>query len=132
MKLMKYINTYPNIKIYPITDAYPSGWERYLINEITGLSYDKTPDEAGVITNNVSTIYSIYELLKYGRPTTEKIVTIAGKGIKKPANYKVKIGTNFSEIMLKTDGYARINNPILMSKIKYVTTNKIRKVKLWK
>ena len=114
-RFLKYINTYPNIKIYPIIDAYPSGWEKQLVNEITGLTYDKYPDEIGVITNNVSTIYSIYELLKYGKPLTEKIVTIAGEGIKKPGNYKVKIGTNFSEIILKTEGYSKIKNPILIA-----------------
>ena len=114
-KLLKYINTYPNIKIYPIIDAYPSGWERYLVKEITGLDYDKNPTEVGVITNNISTIYSIYETLKYGRPLTEKIVTISGEGIKKPANYKVKIGTNFNELMLKIDGYIKLKDPILIA-----------------
>ena len=112
---LKHINTYPNIKIFPVQDAYPSGLERSLVNEILGLTYDKNPIEVGVITNNISTIYSIYELLKYSRPQTEKIVTIAGPGIKNPANYKIKIGTNFSEIMLKTNGYAKIKNPILVA-----------------
>lgn len=113
---LKYINTYPNIKIWGVTDAYPSGWERSLINEITGLTYNEDPREVGVITDNVSTIYSIYELLKYSRSQTEKIVTISGEGIKKPANYKVKIGTNLSEIILKTEGYnPKIKNPILVA-----------------
>lgn len=113
---LKYINTYPNIKIYPVLDGYPNGWERFLVHEIFGLKYDKNPNEVGVITDNVSTIYSIYELLKYNRPQTEKIVTISGPGIKKPANYKVKIGTNFSEIILKTEGYnKKIKNPVLVA-----------------
>ena len=114
-KLLKYINTYPNIKIYPVIDAYPSGWEQFLVSEITGLEYDKCMIDKSVIVNNVGTIYSMYELLKYNRPLTEKIVTISGEGIKKPGNYKVKIGTNFSELMLKTDGYKNIKNPILIA-----------------
>ena len=113
---LKYINTYPNIKIYPVIDAYPSGWEKSLVQNILGLTYDKNPSEVGVITNNVSTIYSIYELLKYSRHQTEKIVTISGSGIKKAGNYKVKIGTNFSEIILKTEGYNnKIKNPIIIA-----------------
>ena len=113
---LKFINTYPNIKIYPILDGYPNGWERFLIQEILGLTYDKKTSEVGVITDNVSTIYSIYEVLKYNRPQTEKIVTISGPGIKKPANYKVKIGTNFSEIILKTEGYnKKIKSPVLVA-----------------
>lgn len=112
---LKYINTYPNIKIWGVVDAYPSGWERALVYDITGKTYNEVPSEIGVITDNVSTIYSIYEVLKYSRPQTEKIVTISGTGIKKPANYKVKIGTNFSEIILKTEGYNKINNPVLVA-----------------
>lgn len=112
---LKYINTYPNIKIFPVIDAYPSGWEKSLIYQIIGKTYKKDPSEVGVITDNVSTIYSIYELLKYSRPQTEKIVTISGPGIKKAANYKVKIGTNFSEIILKTEGYNKIKNPVLVA-----------------
>lgn len=114
-KLLKYINTYPNIKIWGVIDAYPSGWENYLVKEITGLTFKDNPTEVGVITDNVSTIYSIYDLLKNGKPLTEKIVTISGPGIKKPNNYKLKIGTNFNELMLKTDGYAKTKNPILVA-----------------
>ena len=114
-KLIKYINTYPNIKIWSTIDAYPSGWEKHLVNTITGKKYEKFPNEVGVIINNVSTIYSIYELLKFGHSLTEKIVTISGPGIKKPGNYKVKIGTNLSELMLKTDGYTKVENPLLIA-----------------
>lgn len=114
-KFLKYINTYPNIKIYSLIDAYPNGYERYLVSTILGLSYDKIPIEVGVINENVSTIYAIYELLKYHRPQTERIVTITGEGIKKPANYKVKVGTDFNEIILKTDILKNIKNPILIA-----------------
>ena len=113
-KFLRHINTYPNIKIYPLIDAYPNGYERYLVSEILGLSYDKLPKEVGVINENVSTIYAIYELLKYHKVVNERIVTISGDGIKKPANYKLKIGSCFSEILLKTDILKEIDNPLLI------------------
>ena len=114
-KLLKYINTYPNIKIYPIIDAYPCGYERNLVSTILGLSYKKIPREVSTIVENVSTIYAIYEMLKYHKPLVERIVTIAGKGIKHPANYKLKIGTNLNEIILKTEEYSKIKNPVLIA-----------------
>ena len=114
-KFLRYINTYPNIKIYSLPDAYPNGYERYLVNEILGLTYDKLPIEVGVINENVSTIYAIYEALKYHKPLIDRIVTISGPGIKKPANYLLKVGTSFSEILLKTDIKKNINNPILIA-----------------
>ncbi len=36
----------------------------------------------GILVSNVSTIYAIYEMLKYSRPLTERIITITGPGIK--------------------------------------------------
>lgn len=114
-KLLKHINTYPNIKIYPIKDGYPNGYERYLIKETLNLEYKNKPQEVKVICENVETIYAIYEALKYHKPLTERIITISGNGIKKPANYKVKIGTNLNELNQKKELFKNINNPILIS-----------------
>ena len=113
-KFLSHINSYPNIKIYPLEDGYPTGYERYLVSEILGLSYDKYPTEVGVINENVSTIYAIYEALKKGKPLTERIVTISGDGIKNPANYNLKIGTNINEVLIKTALYKEIPNPLLI------------------
>ena len=114
-KFLRHINTYPNIKIYPVMDAYPSGYERYLVNEITGLTYDKYPVEVKVMVENVQTMYAIYELLKYRKPLTSRLVTITGDGIKKPANYLLKIGSSLSEVFLKTNINKKLENPILIA-----------------
>ena len=114
-KFLRHINTYPNIKIYPVSDGYPNGYERILVKEILGLTYDRLPIEVGVINENVSTIYAIYEALKYHKPLIDRIVTISGNGIKNPSNYLLKNGTNFSEIILKTDIIKKINNPLLIA-----------------
>ena len=114
-KFLRHINSYPNIKIYPLLDAYPNGYERYLVSEILGLTYNKLPIEVGVVNENVSTIYSIYEALKYHKPQIDRIVTISGQGIKKPANYLLKVGTNFNELLLKTNQYKELKEPLIIS-----------------
>lgn len=114
-KFLRHINTYPNIKIYPVSDGYPNGYERILVKEILGLTYDRLPIEVGVINENVSTIYAIYEALKYHKPLIDRIVTISGEGIKNSSNYLLKNGTNFSEVILKTDIIKKINNPLLIA-----------------
>ena len=114
-QFLKYINTYPNIKIYPIIDAYPCGYERILTETILGLTYDRLPLEVGAIVDNVSTIYAIYEMLKYHKPLIERIVTIAGPGIKHPANYLVRVGTCLSELVLKTEPFNKLENPRLIA-----------------
>lgn len=106
-KYLKYINSYPNIKLYGIIDAYPSGWERYLVKTICGIEYDKYPVEKNIIVDNVETIYAIYELLKYNRPLTERVITINGEGFANKVNVRVKVGTLASELISSLDGYSK-------------------------
>lgn len=114
-EFLKYKGTYPNITIYGVIDAYPNGWERNLISNILGINYEKYPTEKGILVNNVSTIYAIYEMLKYNRPLTERIITITGDKIKNPQNVKVKIGASVKEILMHLDGYKELKNPLFIA-----------------
>ena len=113
--LNKYIGTYPNIKIKTVKDAYPNGWERLVVKNALGVEYKKYPIEKGIIVSNVSTIYAIYEMLKYNRPLTERVITITGPGIKNKKNIKVKIGSLASEVINSLEGYKDIKNPLLIA-----------------
>jgi electron transport complex, rnfABCDGE type, C subunit len=110
----KYIKTYPNISLRLVEDAFPNGWERLVVRNTLGIEYDKYPSEKGIIVNNVSTIYAIYEMFKYNRPLTERVITITGPGIKKKKNVKVKIGALASDIISNLDGYKNIKNPLFI------------------
>lgn len=114
-RFKKYIGTYPNIKIKTMPDMYPAGWEKNIVEHVLGKKYDNYPVEIGAIVSNVSTIYAIYEMLKYNRPLTERIITITGTGIKKPTNVKVKIGALLSEIIENIEGYKEIKNPLFIA-----------------
>lgn len=111
----KYIGTYPNISIKTVPDIYPAGWERNVVRNTLKKEYDKYPIEVGAIVSNVSTIYAIYEMLKYSRPLTERIITITGTGVNKPINVKVKIGAILSEIIENLDGYKELKNPLFIA-----------------
>ncbi len=97
----QYVGTYLNIKVMGVPDLYPMGWERSLIKATTGLSYDKLPIEKNIIVDNISTIYSIYHVLKTGLPVLERIITLSGEGFEKPTNVFVKINTPIEEILEK-------------------------------
>jgi len=80
---------------------YPQGSEKQLIESITkrrvpgfGLPFD-----VGVIVQNVGTTKAIYEAIALNKPLYEKVITITGKGISRPANLKVRIGTRLSDIV---------------------------------
>lgn len=80
---------------------YPQGSEKQLIESVTrrrvpgfGLPFD-----VGVIVQNVGTTKAIYEAVALNKPLYEKVITITGKGIARPANLKVRIGTRLSDIV---------------------------------
>ncbi len=89
------------IKIEPLQVKYPQGSEKQLIQAVTGRKVPAMalPSAVGVVVQNVATAKAIYDAVVYGKPLYEKIVTIAGKGIARPANLQVKIGTKISDIV---------------------------------
>ena len=103
----KNIGTYVKIELKMVPDRYPMGWERLLVETVTGKTYQNLPIEVGVVVNNVSTIYAIYEALKYHKPLIERIVTITGDMIKHPTNVLVKVGTSIHEVIEFIGGMKR-------------------------
>lgn len=94
-----FIGTYPKIKMVEVPDVYPMGWEKSLVRYIKHVDYKVLPIEKGIVVNNVSTIYAIYEALKYNKPLIERIVTFSGCGSMKPQNIYVKVGTSAKEVI---------------------------------
>ncbi|MDD4283179.1 MAG: RnfABCDGE type electron transport complex subunit C [Bacilli bacterium] len=105
-----FIGTYLKIKLVEVPNLYPMGWERTLIKEIKGITYNKIPAEKGIIVNNVSTMFAIYEALKYDKPLIERVVTITGEMIKEPQNILIKTGTPINEIIESIGGYKRFKD----------------------
>ena len=111
--LEKYLGSYLNVELKLVKNLYPIGWERLLVKETTGIEYDKLPIEKGVIVNNISTIYQIYESLKYCKPLIERVVTFSGEGLNSKRNVLVKIGTRIDEV-LKELGYNEKESLVLI------------------
>jgi len=95
-----------NIAVRPLKVKYPQGSEKQLIQAITGRKVPAfaLPSAVGAVVHNVSTTKAIYDAVALGKPLTEKIVTISGQGIKRPANLLVKVGTRVSDIVAYLGG----------------------------
>ncbi|MBU0729395.1 MAG: electron transport complex subunit RsxC [Proteobacteria bacterium] len=89
------------ISVQTLQVKYPQGSEKQLIQTLTGRKVPAfaLPSAVGVVVHNVSTTKAIYDAIVLGKPLYEKIVTISGKGIKRPANLRVKVGTRISDIV---------------------------------
>ena len=94
------------IEIVPLKVQYPQGGEKQLIKAITGREVPSggLPIHVGVVVQNVGTTYAVYEAVQKNKPLFERIVTVTGKSLTKPGNYKVRIGTSVDLLIEKAGG----------------------------
>lgn len=95
------------IRIVPLETKYPQGSEKHLIYTCTGREVPSggLPLDVGAVVSNVSTAVAVVNAVEEGMPLIERVVTITGSGIKKPANYRVRIGTLVSSLVEQSGGY---------------------------
>ncbi|MBN2787218.1 MAG: electron transport complex subunit RsxC [Paludibacteraceae bacterium] len=95
-----------DIEIVPLKVQYPQGGEKQLIKAITGREVPSggLPIHVGVVVQNVGTTYAIYEAVQKNKPLIDRIVTLTGKSVKNPGNFKVRIGTPISMLIEEAGG----------------------------
>ncbi|MBU1240165.1 electron transport complex subunit RsxC, partial [Myxococcota bacterium] len=93
--------------VVPLEVKYPQGSEKQLISAITGREVPpkNLPMEVGAVVFNVGTAYAIYDAVYNGKPLLSRIVTVTGRGVKKPGNFQVRIGTSVAEVVEFSGGY---------------------------
>ena len=85
-----------NVTVELLEVKYPQGAEKQLIEALTGREVPpgKLPLDVGVVVHNVGTAYAIFEAVVWSRPLIERVVTVTGDGVLRPANLVVPIGTS--------------------------------------
>ena len=86
---------------------YPQGAEKQLVNAITKREVPSgvIPIDAGCLVHNVDTVIAIHRAIFRGRPLMRKVVTVSGGAIRKPGNYKVRLGTKLSDLVEMIGGF---------------------------
>ena len=97
----------PKISVKALKTKYPQGGERQLIYATTGRQINSTmlPADVGCVVNNVDTIVAVYRAVMEGRPLIERIVTVTGDAVAVPQNFRVKIGTSYSQVLEAAGGF---------------------------
>ena len=90
-----------NIEVAVMKVKYPQGAEKMLIKRVLDrwVPSGGLPADIGAIVSNVSTVKAVADAIKTGMPLIERVMTVSGGRIKKPANYIVKIGVSVKEII---------------------------------
>jgi electron transport complex protein RnfC len=90
-----------DVTVLPLTVKYPQGAEKMLIKAVTGreVPSGKLPVSLGVLVQNVGSAASIAEIFETGLPLVERIVTVSGPGVRRPANLIVPVGTKLRDVV---------------------------------
>jgi len=94
-------NKFNSLKLVKLQTKYPQGGEKQLINAITKREVPSggLPMDVGCIVQNVGTSYAVWDAIYNGMPLYQRVVTVTGPTVKKPANLLVRIGTPIQYVM---------------------------------
>ncbi len=92
--LEKFTEQY-GVKVATLRVRYPQGSEKQLINAITGRTVKSgtLPMDSGCVVQNVASAAALDDAVTRGIPLIDRIVTVTGKVVAKPGNFRLKIGT---------------------------------------
>ena len=105
-----------SIKIKKLRTRYPQGAERQMIATLLGRRVPSggLPMDIGAVVQNVGTILAIREAVAFEMPLIARYMTISGKAIARPGNYKVRIGMRLADIVEECGGFAERPAKIVM------------------
>lgn len=94
------------VEVAVIPTLYPSGGEKQLIRVLTGKEVPShgLPAQIGIVCQNVGTAAAIADAVLRGRPLIERFVTVTGRAVAEPRNYRVCIGTPASALLATSGG----------------------------
>lgn len=95
-----------DVTVKDLSVKYPQGAEKMLIESVLGLEVPSggLPLDVGVIVQNVASVATIAEVFETGLPLIERIVTVTGRGVRRPSNLIVPVGTRLHDLLAACGG----------------------------
>lgn len=90
-----------DVRVQVMRVKYPQGAEKMLIKTLLGreVPSGKLPMHVGVVVQNVASVATIAEVFETGLPLIERIVTVTGRGVRRPSNLIVPVGTKVRDLV---------------------------------
>ena len=105
-----------DIKIVPLKMKYPQGGEKQLVDAVIDRQVPAPPAipvSVGAIVQNVATAYAVYQAVMKHKPLFERYTTVSGLAMGKSANYLVRMGTPFAQLVDLCGGLPEGDNKVL-------------------
>ena len=94
------------VSVKALNLKYPQGGEKQLIDACIGRQVPSgaLPIEVGAVVDNVATVFAVYEAVLKHKPLISRVITVTGKNVAKPGNYRVRFGTPLSDVVALAGG----------------------------
>jgi electron transport complex protein RnfC len=106
--LQSFVGKNKRIEIVPMKTLYPQGGERQLVKALVDREIPPPPKglpiDVGCVVFNIGTVFAVYEAVQKNKPLVERIITVTGKSLKKPSNFRVRIGTPIADLIEAAGG----------------------------
>ncbi|MBK1723976.1 electron transport complex subunit RsxC [Thiocystis violacea] len=114
--LRAHIRPDQRVRVVPLRVKYPQGDSKMMIRALLNREVPAGLHAAdiGIIMNNVSTIAAIADWLEDGIPYIDRLVTVSGPGIARPANLIVPLGTPVREVLRFCGGLTEDTREVIM------------------
>ncbi len=89
------------VRVTPVKVKYPQGAEKLLVRALFDVEIPpgKLPLDVEMVVNNVGTMAALADWFDRGVPLIERVVTVSGPAVHRPANVMVPIGTPVSAVL---------------------------------
>ncbi len=114
--LREHLDHLPAVTVTPLRVKYPQGAEKMLIKAVFGeeVPAGKLPLDLGVLVNNVSTMAALADWFDRRIPLVERVLTVAGPGVSRPANLIVPVGTPVRSVLEHCGGLTSATREVVM------------------
>ncbi len=94
-------------RVLGLKTKYPQGAEKQLIKAILKREVPRggLPMDVGCVVHNVGTCQAAFMAVKFRKPLIDRIVTVAGDGVRENKNVLVRIGTMVKDVIDFCGGY---------------------------
>jgi electron transport complex protein RnfC len=105
-RLKEHARNFEGIEVEGLKVKYPQGGEKQLIKAVINREVPSggLPIDVGAVVFNVGTMFAVYEAVLKNKPLIDRIVTITGKELADPGNYRVRLGTPISTLIEAAGG----------------------------
>lgn len=103
------------IEVVKLKKKYPQGGEKQLIDAILRkqVKSGALPITTGAVVQNVATVFAIYQAVTKNRPLIDRIVSVTGKSVKQPSNFRARIGTPMQQLVDEAGGVPQDTGKII-------------------